>query len=205
MVYRAIGLASDDLSAGLNITFTEFQEQAGKWTFEVLQSANFLYEADWANRLKNAAVLPISDFQQLHTGYGEYMGQQINKFIEQYQLHYKVALIAFEGHTILAGKNEVELGDGAIIASLTQLPVISNFYSIDIALGGQQKGSSTFVRSKILKEKLALQSADAAANNAILIAFMGILRWRQEYNVFASETGASRNSIGGALWTGQEA
>ncbi len=205
MVYRAIGLACDNLSAGLNITFTEFQEQAGKWTYEVLQTADFIYEENWANRLKNADTLSIPDFQQLHTDYGEYMGQQINKFIEQYQLHYKVALIAFEGHTVLAGNNQLQLGNGAVIASLTQLPVVNNFYSIDIALGGQQTGSSAFVNNKILKEKLALQAVDDVVSNAILVAFMGILRWRQEYNVFAAETGASRNSIGGALWTGQEA
>lgn len=39
---------------------------------------------------------------------------------------------------------------------------------------------------------------------ALIMAFIGVLRWRQEYNVLASVTGASRNSIGGALWTGQE-
>ena len=40
---------------------------------------------------------------------------------------------------------------------------------------------------------------------AVIMAFIGVLRWRQENNVMASVTGASRNSIGGALWTGQEA
>ncbi len=40
---------------------------------------------------------------------------------------------------------------------------------------------------------------------ALVMAFIGILRWRQEYNVLSSVTGASRNSIGGALWIGQEA
>ena len=40
---------------------------------------------------------------------------------------------------------------------------------------------------------------------AMIMAFIGVLRWRQEYNVLSSVTGASRDSIGGALWIGQEA
>ena len=40
---------------------------------------------------------------------------------------------------------------------------------------------------------------------ALIMAFIGVLRWRQEYNVLSSVTGARRDSIGGALWMGQEA
>ena len=40
---------------------------------------------------------------------------------------------------------------------------------------------------------------------AMIMAFIGVLRWRQEYNVVSSVTGAIRDSINGALWTGQEA
>lgn len=40
---------------------------------------------------------------------------------------------------------------------------------------------------------------------ALIMAFIGVLRWRQEYTVLSSVTGAQRDSIGGALWIGQEA
>jgi anhydro-N-acetylmuramic acid kinase len=40
---------------------------------------------------------------------------------------------------------------------------------------------------------------------ALIMALMGVLRWREEYNVLSSVTGAARDSIGGALWLGQEA
>jgi anhydro-N-acetylmuramic acid kinase len=40
---------------------------------------------------------------------------------------------------------------------------------------------------------------------ALIMAFLGVLRWRQEYTVLATVTGARRASIGGALWNGQEA
>lgn len=39
---------------------------------------------------------------------------------------------------------------------------------------------------------------------ALVVALFGVLRLRQEENTLASVTGASRSSIGGALWNGQE-
>ena len=36
---------------------------------------------------------------------------------------------------------------------------------------------------------------------AMIMAFIGVLRWRQESNVLASVTGASADSVGGALWS----
>jgi anhydro-N-acetylmuramic acid kinase len=40
---------------------------------------------------------------------------------------------------------------------------------------------------------------------ALIMALIGVLRWRQEYNVLSSVTGAKRDSINGAVWIGQEA
>ncbi|MCB0715884.1 MAG: anhydro-N-acetylmuramic acid kinase [Chitinophagaceae bacterium] len=40
---------------------------------------------------------------------------------------------------------------------------------------------------------------------ALIMAFIGVLRWRQEYNVVSFATGAGRDSIGGALWLGGDA
>jgi len=40
---------------------------------------------------------------------------------------------------------------------------------------------------------------------ALIMALLGALRWREQYTVLSSATGASRNSIGGALWLGSEA
>lgn len=40
---------------------------------------------------------------------------------------------------------------------------------------------------------------------ALIMALLGLLRWREQYTVLASVTGASQNSIGGALWLGTEA
>lgn len=52
----------------------------------------------------------------------------------------------------------------------------------------------------VLPEKNIIEFKEALA-----MALIGMLRWREENNAFASITGASRNSIGGAVWMGQEA
>lgn len=66
---------------------------------------------------------------------------------------------------------------------------------------------------KTLKEKLdsigvTVNIPDPEIINykeALIMALIGILRWREEYNVLSSVTGAKRSSIGGALWLGTEA
>lgn len=40
---------------------------------------------------------------------------------------------------------------------------------------------------------------------ALVMTLIGVLRWREENNVLSSVTGAGRDSIGGAVWIGQEA
>jgi anhydro-N-acetylmuramic acid kinase len=301
----------------------------------------------------------------LHVEYGHYIGEQINRFIEENKLHYQVALIASHGHTtfhIPSKKMTAQLGDGASIAAETQLPVITDLRALDLAFGGQgapivpigekwllgnfdfflnlggianisfksepymafdicaanrilnmlinNEGKEYDDRGEMAKdgainfellqklngldyysqpypkslandfgtdivypmildagcetrdalrtyvEHIVMQTRDAIINlinnklqttnrkllvtgggafntflvnrlseelgqlqiqvmvpdeklirykEAMIMAFMGVLRWRQEYNVLSSVTGASRDSIGGALWIGQEA
>lgn len=366
MVYRAIGLMSGSSLDGLDIAFAELQEQAGKWSYEILAADCYAYSDEWVKKLKDAINLSARDYQLLHTDYGHYTGQQINQFIDKHQLHYKVAVIASHGHTTFHRpdrKMTAQLGDGAAIAAETQLPVVTDLRALDVAFGGQgapivpigekllfsdydfflnlggianishndpdnytafdicpanrvlnmlvnelgkeyddggQIAASGTINEILLKklngleyykqpypkslandfgtdivyplikkerieirdavrtfvEHIVFQISNAintlrnlkpetrnpkllatgggAFNTfliqrlsdslkelnaevivpdkrlvnfkeALIMAFIGVLRWRQEYNVIASVTGATRASIGGALWTGQEA
>jgi anhydro-N-acetylmuramic acid kinase len=140
MVYRAIGLMSGSSLDGLDIAFVELQEQAGKWSYEILQADCYPYSDEWVVNLKNAINLSAKEYQLLHADYGHYTGQQINKFIDEHQLHYKVAVIASHGHTtfhIPEKKMTAQLGDGAAIAAETSLPVVTDLRALDVAFGGQ--------------------------------------------------------------------
>ena len=125
---------------GLDIVFAAFQENAGKWDYEMLHADCFAYSEEWTNRLKNATNLNALDYQLLHVEYGHYIGQQVNRFRDSYQLNYQVALIASHGHTTFhlpAKRITAQLGDGAAIAAETGLPVVTDLRAIDVALGGE--------------------------------------------------------------------
>lgn len=140
MVYRAIGLMSGSSLDGLDIVFAEIQENGGNWQYEIIRADCYSYPEEWIKKLKEATSLTALDYQLLHVGYGHYLGKQVNRFIEEHQLQYQVALVASHGHTtfhIPASKMTAQLGDGAAIAATTQLPVVSDLRSLDIAFGGQ--------------------------------------------------------------------
>ena len=140
MIYRAIGLMSGSSLDGLDIVYAEFHENAAKWNYEILHADCYPYSDEWIDRLKNAISLPALDYQLLHTDYGHYLGQQVNKFIEKNKLQYHVALITSHGHTsfhVPSKRMTAQLGDGAAIAAETQLPVVTDLRALDIALGGQ--------------------------------------------------------------------
>lgn len=122
------------------------------------------------------------------------INSSIQKFIEEKGLQYKVALITV--HNDVAG----EQFNGAFVAAETGLPVITDIASLDKELGGNGNFYSACL------EKLKMNDSDnTGLNKTICVAFMGVLRWREEYNFLSSVTGARRSSIGGAIWLGQEA
>jgi anhydro-N-acetylmuramic acid kinase len=62
------------------------------------------------------------------------------------------------------------------------------------------------LRSRLAELGVEVVVPDAAIvdyKEALVMALIGVLRWREENNVLASVTGASRDSIGGAVWIGQ--
>jgi anhydro-N-acetylmuramic acid kinase len=60
------------------------------------------------------------------------------------------------------------------------------------------------LRERVNAEVFVPQRELVDYKEALVMALIGVLRWREERNVLASVTGAERDSIGGAVWIGQE-
>jgi anhydro-N-acetylmuramic acid kinase len=140
MFYRAIGLMSGSSLDGLDIVFAEFTEQAGKWTYDIKAADCYPFEEEWSEKLKSATELPAYDYLLLHTSFGKYLGEQVNRFIDANNLHHQVQIIASHGHTVFHAPQKgmtAQLGDGAAVAAVTGINVVSDLRALDVALKGQ--------------------------------------------------------------------
>ena len=140
MMYRALGMMSGSSLDGLDLAFVEFQVEGNQWQYQIESADCFPYTDAWRERLIRATGLTARDYLQLHVDYGHYLGEQVNRFIEEKGLAYRVGLIASHGHTTFhhpESKLTAQLGDGAALATVTRLPVISDLRAMDVALGGQ--------------------------------------------------------------------
>ncbi|MBM3412091.1 MAG: anhydro-N-acetylmuramic acid kinase, partial [Bacteroidetes bacterium] len=125
---------------GLDLVFAHFHEHGGQWSFEIEAAACYKYSTEWENRLRGAAQLEARAYCQLHVDYGHYLGKEVNRFIKEHQLDYKVSLIGSHGHTVFHSPSTgltTQIGEGAALAAITQLPVVTDLRTMDLAWGGQ--------------------------------------------------------------------
>ena len=199
MVYRVLGIVNKTPFEGVELAYIEFTVSGQTWTYERKASAFYAYSAVWKTSLAQAATFSAVDYLQLHGSYGALLGGFVKQFIEEQQLDYKIQLIGSPGCNVFFQHDKkiiYALGDGAAIASITGINVVSNYLQMDAALGGSSTANITF-------EKLISLTNELFAD-AVAAAFFAILRWREENNLFAAETGATRDSIGGCVWVGQD-
>ncbi len=140
MQYNVIGLMSGSSLDGLDIAFVHLEETAGRWAFEILESACIPYAADWKQKLSGATGLSAKDYLLLHSEYGDWLGHTVNEFMEENKLAYQVQLISSHGHTTFHSPDRhmtAQIGNGAAIAAITGIRTITDLRSVDIALGGQ--------------------------------------------------------------------
>ena len=146
MVYKVIGLMSGSSLDGLDIVYAHLQEKASTtkgpkgWEYTLVHTACYPYSDEWRQRLAAAPGLSALDYQLLHAEYGRYLGEQVLKFVDEFGLHFQVQLLVSHGHTAFhlpARHMTAQLGDGATIAAVTGINVVSDLRSMDVALGGQ--------------------------------------------------------------------
>ncbi|MBI4946795.1 MAG: anhydro-N-acetylmuramic acid kinase [Bacteroidetes bacterium] len=143
--YNVIGIMSGTSLDGLDIAYCEFvrKEKENKWKHKIIYAETIKYDKRWREKLSKAFKQKKNDptaigLKQLDKEYGKYIGNEILRFIRRKKI--SPHFIASHGHTVFhqpEKKFTLQIGDGETIASVCKLPVVCNFRSGDIALGGQ--------------------------------------------------------------------
>ena len=124
---------------GVDIAYCEFSFTGKKWNFSLRASQTVRYSSPWKKNLSSAHQLSSEELFRLHSHYGKYLGVLVNWFIEQNKIA-EVDFISSHGHTIFHQPEKrftFQLGDGNALHAETGIPVIYNFRSLDVQLGGE--------------------------------------------------------------------
>jgi anhydro-N-acetylmuramic acid kinase len=137
-MYKIIGLMSGTSLDGLDIAYCVFELINNKWKYHISFAETIEYSHEWRNRLSELTGASALEYVSADVDFGHWCGVQTNHFI--LRNHLQPDFIASHGHTIFhqpGRRITSQIGRGACITAETGIPVISDFRSLDVALGGQ--------------------------------------------------------------------
>lgn len=137
--YCVIGLMSGTSLDGLDIACCDFTKQGnGNYAYRIIHATTIPYPQEWKIRLSTIETKSAFDYVKTDADLGKYFGQQVGGFIEQHGI--SPHLIASHGHTIFHQPHlgfSAQIGNGNAISAQTGIPVVYDFRSFDVAMGGQ--------------------------------------------------------------------
>ncbi len=138
-IYHVLGLMSGSSLDGLDIAYCRFELENQLITaWKILKADTIEFSAQWQERLRHLPNESALVLAQSHTDFGRLMGEMVNQFIAKHGI--EPDFIASHGHAIFHYPDRrftCQIGDGASLAMTTGYPVICDFRSSDVALGGQ--------------------------------------------------------------------
>lgn len=136
---KSIGLMSGTSLDGLDVCHCTFKRINGKWSFTLDCARGYTYPDEMKYKLGTGAQnMSAYEYVAFHSEYGFFLGERVKEFMAEYGV--KPDIVSSHGHTIFHEPHKkimYQIGDGAAIAAVTKVPVVSDFRRLDIMLGGQ--------------------------------------------------------------------
>jgi anhydro-N-acetylmuramic acid kinase len=136
--FKVIGLMSGTSLDGLDVAFCVFKKTEKGWTYQIEKAITLRYSKSWSTKLATAHTLRSEDLLALDADYGRFLGKSVTDFTTQHSL--KPDFIASHGHTIFHQPSRgftYQLGNGNALYSIAGIPVVYDFRSLDVLLGGE--------------------------------------------------------------------
>jgi len=135
--YKVIGLMSGTSLDGVDVASCVFSEK-DTWQFVIEKSETIQYSASWRKKLAEAHTLTAEKLVALDVAYGKFLGSVCRDFIVRYKIR-RVDFIASHGHTVFHQPENgftFQIGNGNALHAAAGLPVVYDFRSLDVMLGG---------------------------------------------------------------------
>lgn len=146
--YEGIGLMSGTSMDGIDLAYCRFTDrptseaphrnQPNNWSYEILKATTLPFSPDWKQRLKALDTQSAMVFARTNVDFGHFLGCRVRAFMQSDEL--KPQFIASHGQTIYhqpENRFTTQIGDGETMASYLRVPLVTQFRTKDIALGGQ--------------------------------------------------------------------
>lgn len=137
-IYNVIGLMSGTSLDGLDIAHCSFTYSGKQWNFTINKATTIPYPNKLKESLANAIHVNAPDLLALHNFYGTWLGKRTKEFIVKHNL--EADFIASHGHTVFHQPQKgitCQIGSGQHLANASELKVVCDFRTLDVALGGQ--------------------------------------------------------------------
>lgn len=136
--FKVIGLMSGTSLDGLDIAYCHFKKGEKGWTYALKNATTLKYPSVWVEKLSTAQRLSGEELVGLDAAYGQFLGKACDDFRKRHKI--KVDFIASHGHTIFHQPKKgftYQLGDGTALHAGSGIPVVCDFRSLDVMLGGE--------------------------------------------------------------------
>lgn len=136
-VYRVLGLMSGSSLDGLDLALCRFEETGrDQWKGWIESAVTLAFPENLRKALAEAPETSALELCRTEEQFLVFCAEAIHRFpgVE------KTQLISSHGHTVFHKPAEgwtLQIGNGARLHGLTGIPVVSDFRSTDVALGGQ--------------------------------------------------------------------
>ena len=201
--YTVIGLMSGTSLDGLDVAICEFTCDS-TWSGRILQFNVFDFPEALHSSLKNSMILTAEELWKIDKSWSHFAAECISKTSPELLL--RVQLLSSHGHTVFHNPQDgysVQIGSGAVLAAQTNLPVVCDLRSLDIAYGGQGAPLVPLVDSTLFTEYTACLNLGGFANISILPKAWDIGVCNNLLNILAREKGVEYDAEGSIAKSGK--
>lgn len=135
----AIGVMSGSSLDGVDLVLVHFFSSSTQTLgWRIVKAETQSYPEEWLERLRKLSDFSLADFFHVDFAYSQLLGRVIRDFLGA--VTESVSVVGVHGHTFLHLPEKgysIQLGRGEVIASIIGIPVVTDFRTRLIALGGE--------------------------------------------------------------------